>query len=102
MKVQGMMILSLLLALLIAIFAVVNVETVEVNYIFGQAKWPLILIILGSVFIGATITGSLSFLRIYRLEQEIKQLKKQTTTRQANEDHQNKDRPFGQKTAKNK
>ncbi|MGY4690448.1 LapA family protein [Salibacterium sp. K-3] len=75
MKGQSALILGAAAALVIAVFAVMNVDGVEVNYMFGTAEWPLILIILGSVLMGAVITGSLGIIKVYRLQQEIKQLK---------------------------
>ncbi|HEY9569674.1 MAG TPA: LapA family protein, partial [Metalysinibacillus sp.] len=36
-----------------------------VNYLFGAAQWPLILIILGSAFFGAIISISFSMVKIY-------------------------------------
>ncbi len=54
-KVQWQVIAGIILALIIAIFAVINVDPVEVNFLFAQAEWPLILIILGSVLCGCLI-----------------------------------------------
>ncbi|MFD2704006.1 LapA family protein [Salibacterium lacus] len=75
MRGQSALILGAAAALIIAVFAVINVDGVEVNYIFGTAEWPLILVILGSVLMGAVITGSLGIIKVYRLQQEIKHLK---------------------------
>ncbi|SFP93561.1 Uncharacterized integral membrane protein [Salibacterium halotolerans] len=74
MRGQSVLILGAAAALIIAVFAVINVDGVEVNYIFGTAEWPLILVILGSVLMGAVITGSLGIIKVYRLQQEIKRL----------------------------
>ncbi|SFE27360.1 LapA family protein [Alteribacillus iranensis] len=75
MKTQTLLILGLAAALIIAVFAVINVDSVEVNYLFGTAEWPLILVILGSVLMGAVIVGSLGMVRMYRMNQEVKQWK---------------------------
>jgi uncharacterized integral membrane protein len=48
MKFQWSLLIGLIFAVIIAVFAVVNVDTVPVNYVFGNAEWPLILVILGS------------------------------------------------------
>ncbi|MCE7793763.1 DUF1049 domain-containing protein [Salipaludibacillus sp. CUR1] len=75
MKGQWGLITGLIFVLIIAIFAVINVDPVEVNYLFGQNEWPLVLIILGSVLMGGLIVGSVGMVKIHRLQQEIKQLK---------------------------
>lgn len=80
MKVQWSLIAGMIFAILIAIFAIANVDKVAVNYLFGTAQWPLILIILGSAFFGAIISISFSMVKIYggrrkysQLEQTLKQ-----------------------------
>jgi lipopolysaccharide assembly protein A len=78
MKGQWGLITGLIFVLIIAIFAVINVDPVEVNYLFGQNEWPLVLIILGSVLMGGLIVGSVGMVKIHRLQQEIKQLKTNT------------------------
>ncbi len=78
MKGQWGIILGLLLALVIAVFAVINVESVRVNYLFGIAEWPLILIILVSVIMGAIIVGALGMVKIYQLQTELKKLKNES------------------------
>ncbi|WP_100406586.1 LapA family protein [Bacillus solitudinis] len=75
MKGQWGLIGGILAAIIIAVFAVINVEAVRVNYLFGVAEWPLILVILGSVFMGAIIAGALSMVRIYQLQSEVKRLR---------------------------
>ncbi|MFB5662193.1 lipopolysaccharide assembly LapA domain-containing protein [Alteribacillus sp. HJP-4] len=77
MKGQSVLILGLIAAIVISIFAVINVDNVSVNYMFGEAEWPLILVILGSVLMGAIVAGSLALMKIYRLRQELRQVKKQ-------------------------
>ena len=52
MKFQWTMLVGILFALIVAFFAVMNVEAVTVNYLLGTAKWPLIIVILGSVLMG--------------------------------------------------
>ena len=56
MKFQWNLLFGLLFAIVIALFAIFNVEAVQVNYIFGEAQWPLILIILCSALLGAIIS----------------------------------------------
>lgn len=57
------LVLALLFSLLIAVVAMVNGETVAVNYLFGQARLPLIVLILGSACSGALALG---FFGLYR------------------------------------
>ncbi|WP_100371978.1 LapA family protein [Bacillus sp. FJAT-45037] len=75
MRGQWNIILGLLVAIIIAIFAVINVDSVRVNYLFGVSEWPLILVILVSVFMGAIAAGALGMMKIYGLQAEIKKLK---------------------------
>jgi uncharacterized integral membrane protein len=77
MRGQWSLILGLIVAIFIAVFAVINVDPVRVNYLFGNAEWPLILVILGSVLMGAIVAGAVGMLRIYQLQAEIKRLIKQ-------------------------
>jgi uncharacterized integral membrane protein len=44
------------LAILITLFAVLNTESVEVNWVFGSGKAPLIVVILISVLFGIVLT----------------------------------------------
>lgn len=44
------------LAVLITLFAVLNLESVEVNWIFGSGKAPLIIVILISLLVGIVLT----------------------------------------------
>lgn len=77
MKFQWGLLLALIFALIIAIFSVINVNAVTVNYLFGHAEWPLILVILGSVLMGALIVGSIGMVRVFRLQRMVKRLEKQ-------------------------
>lgn len=77
MKSQWILILGIVFALIVAIFAVVNVEPVTVNYFLGTAEWPLILVILGSVFMGGVIIGAVGLFRMYSLQKQVKTLTKE-------------------------
>lgn len=44
------------LAILITLFAVLNVKSVEVNWIFGSSEAPLIIVIVISFLIGVALT----------------------------------------------
>jgi putative membrane protein len=76
-KFQWNLILALIFALIVAIFAVINVDPVSVNFLFGQSEWPLILVILGSVLMGGLIVGSVGLVRIYILQRKMKALQRQ-------------------------
>ncbi|RFU62765.1 lipopolysaccharide assembly LapA domain-containing protein [Bacillus sp. V59.32b] len=73
MKFQWIFLLGILFAIIVSIFAVINVDSVTVNYLFGTAEWPLILVILGSVLMGGFIVFSINIVKIYTLRRKIKQ-----------------------------
>nr|WP_239539953.1 lipopolysaccharide assembly protein LapA domain-containing protein [Salimicrobium jeotgali] len=75
-KGQTYIILAIIFALLVAIFAVINVDPVQVDYLFGSGEAPLILVILISVLMGGIITASVGSLRYFRLKQNYRSLEK--------------------------
>lgn len=77
MKGQGMLIAAFAFALVIAIFAVINVEQVEVNFLFAKTATPLILVILVSTLLGGLTVGLFGMLRIFKLQRQVKGLEKQ-------------------------
>ncbi|AXF57755.1 LapA family protein [Salicibibacter kimchii] len=86
MRGQWTLIMGLVAALLISIFAVINVESVAVNFLFVTTQIPLILIILGSVLMGGLAVGGVGMLKVYRLQQEVRRLKRDNAEgRQAND-----------------
>ena len=85
MKGQTYVIAALLFALIVATFAVINVEPVEVNYLFFTSESPLILVILVSTLLGGLITSGFGIAhligakkKIRRLESENQQLRAST------------------------
>ncbi|MEK5230467.1 lipopolysaccharide assembly protein LapA domain-containing protein [Lysinibacillus sp. FSL K6-0232] len=72
MKKEWNLILTLVVVLIIAAFSVINVDRVTVNYLFGEAEWPLILVIIGSVLLGALLGGLISMLKVYQLQKALK------------------------------
>jgi uncharacterized integral membrane protein len=44
------------LAVLMTLFAVLNVKEVEVNWIFGKTQTPLIIVIVASLLVGILLT----------------------------------------------
>lgn len=74
MKGQTYIISALIFAVVIAVFAVINVESVQVNYLFGTGEAPLILVILVSVLLGGLATASVGAVRYFRLRKEKRSL----------------------------
>ncbi|TGB04201.1 LapA family protein [Halobacillus salinus] len=74
MKGQTYIILALLFALVIAVFAVINVDPVQVNFLFGSGEAPLILVILISVLLGGLVTASVGAVRYFKLKRENRSL----------------------------
>ena len=72
MKFQWNLLLGLLFAIIIAIFAVFNVDAVQVNYVFGKAQWPLVLVILCSALLGAVVSGFVAMFRSVQSNRRIK------------------------------
>ncbi len=71
MKFQWTLLLGLFFALVVAIFAVINVDPVTVNFLFGTGDWPLILVILGSVLMGGIIIGSVGLFRLFVVQRRL-------------------------------
>ena len=76
MKGQTSIVLAIVFALIVAVFAVINVDSVPVNFLFVTREAPLILVILISVLMGSIITAAFGAVKIYRLQREIRQLQK--------------------------
>lgn len=85
MKNQWRLIVGLLLVLLVVVFAVLNVGTVKVNFVLFKADWPLILIILGSLFIGALIAVLMNTGTSFQVKKQLKlvQAELETTKQEA-------------------
>ena len=77
MKMQWILISALVFALITAVFAVVNVDPVQVNFMFATTSTPLILVILTSTLLGGLIVGLFGMVRQYKLQRKVKQLEKQ-------------------------
>ena len=76
MKFQWLVVLAFLFAVMIIIFSVVNVDTVTVNFILGEAEWPLVLVILVSALMGFLLSGAVALVKIFSLQKNIKALQK--------------------------
>ncbi|GMA47213.1 lipopolysaccharide assembly LapA domain-containing protein [Tetragenococcus muriaticus] len=77
MKNQWRIILGLVLTLLIVLFAVMNNMDVPINFGFSQLSAPLVIIIIGSAFLGAIVIALVATSTIWQQRKEIKGLKKQ-------------------------
>ncbi len=77
MKGQSYVILAIIFGIIVAVFAVTNVEAVEVSYLFWTAESPLILIILFSVLMGGIITAAVGAVRLFRLQRQVRNLQKE-------------------------
>ncbi|MEI4790760.1 lipopolysaccharide assembly LapA domain-containing protein [Bacillus sp. FJAT-53060] len=74
-KQQWTIILAFIFVLVVSVFAVINVRPVQVDYLFGTAEWPLILVIIGSVLMGGLIVAFAGIFQIIKLKRELKALK---------------------------
>ncbi|HZW67160.1 MAG TPA: lipopolysaccharide assembly protein LapA domain-containing protein [Pseudogracilibacillus sp.] len=74
MKNQTYVILALLFIIFIAVFSVLNVSPVEVNYLFWQGESPLVIVILISVLLGGVLTTAFGAGKFISLRRENKQL----------------------------
>ncbi|MFK5705399.1 lipopolysaccharide assembly LapA domain-containing protein [Ligilactobacillus sp. LYQ139] len=86
MKQQLKLIGAVFLALIVVIFAMVNFQRVTVNFLFGTVRLPLVVIIVGTLFIGMIITFMGAMPTILRLKTQNKQLlKKQESKKNSQE-----------------
>lgn len=83
MKMQWLILIGLVFAVIIALFAVVNVDPVPVNYMFGTAQWPLILVILASALLGFLLSGVFALVRTYALQRKVKALQKEIAVKES-------------------
>ncbi|NLP49483.1 lipopolysaccharide assembly protein LapA domain-containing protein [Bacillus sp. RO1] len=73
MKTQWYLLAGVLFTIVVAIFAVLNVAPVEVNYLFGTAEWPLVLVILFSTLMGIVIAGSIGIYQVVMVKRRMQQ-----------------------------
>lgn len=88
---QGIVLSTLVFAVITAIFAVINVEPVQVNFLFTTTDTPLILVILISALLGGLIVGFVGIFRQFRLQRQVKQLQKQLDAIHSDEDQANQE-----------
>ena len=77
MNIQWTIIAGLIFTVIIALFSYLNIVVeVPVNYYFGEANWPLILVILSSTLIGFFISSCFSSIRISQMQHKVNLLQK--------------------------
>ena len=74
---QWRVLVGILFALVVAVFAVVNVHVEPINYVFGVAHLPLVLIILGSALLGALALAVLGLMGRMKLATENRRLRRE-------------------------
>ncbi|WP_225744157.1 lipopolysaccharide assembly LapA domain-containing protein [Marinilactibacillus sp. Marseille-P9653] len=79
MKKQWSFVGAFILFLLVAILSVLNVDPVPINFGFATYEWPLIIVILGALLLGALIATLLSTVKIYQESKTRKEAEKSST-----------------------
>ncbi|MCD8492527.1 MAG: LapA family protein [Geovibrio sp.] len=74
--------IKLIIIAVVVIFAVMNVQQVEVTYFFNSpaVKMPLFLVIIASMVVGLVLSSMLYFFDRIKLTGEIRKLKKKVKT----------------------
>ncbi|GAA2974705.1 lipopolysaccharide assembly protein LapA domain-containing protein [Lentilactobacillus parakefiri] len=83
MKKQVSTIVSIILIIVIAVFALMNFESVEVNFGFASFQVPLVLLILICLLIGALIIFLFSSTQNVKKNRQYKQLESEKQQQQA-------------------
>lgn len=97
MKKQWRTIIALFIVIIIAIFSVLNVKEVSINFWFTQIRMPMILILLLSIFAGAFLIGLLTTSATLKLKKDNTDLNQQVA-----EWNKNFDKALADKTEKMK
>ncbi|WP_018658669.1 LapA family protein [Allofustis seminis] len=74
MKNQWQLVIALILSLLVAALAVLNVAPVPINLGFQIIELPLIILILGTLLVGVLVTALFSTFKIYKEHRKIQKL----------------------------
>lgn len=90
MKKQSTTIISIILLIIIAIFAVLNTATVQVNLLGAKVKMPLVLLIFVCLLIGALIIYLFSFSSHLKMTKELKELQESRVSREEVKKYQRK------------
>ncbi|WP_125762941.1 lipopolysaccharide assembly protein LapA domain-containing protein [Levilactobacillus mulengensis] len=81
MKNQWRIVVTILLVIVVAVFAILNVESVPVSFGFTTVHWPLILILLVSILIGAILMILFSTINSFQHNRAYKDLEKTSNDR---------------------
>ncbi|MFD1456694.1 lipopolysaccharide assembly protein LapA domain-containing protein [Levilactobacillus lanxiensis] len=81
MKNQWRIVVTILLVIVVAVFAILNVESVPVSFGFTTVHWPLILILLVSILIGAILMILFSTINSFQHNRAYKELEKTSNDR---------------------
>lgn len=81
MKNQWRIVVTILLVIVVAVFAILNVESVPVSFGFTTVHWPLILILLVSILIGAILMILFSTINSVQHNRAYKELEKTSNDR---------------------
>ena len=81
MKNQWCIIVTILLVIIVAVFAILNVESVPVSFGFTTVHWPLILVLLVSILIGAVLMILFSSINAFQHNRAYKDLEKTSDDR---------------------
>jgi uncharacterized integral membrane protein len=83
MRLLWRLIVGLFLAVVVAVFAVINVQVEAIHFLFGTAHVPLVLIILGSAFVGGLVVGFIGIVLQFRLRRRNSQLRREVEKHKA-------------------
>lgn len=83
MNFQWTWIFGIVFAIIIAVFSVLNVDSVPVNYAFGTAEWPLVLVILSSALLGAAVSGFVALFKAYKGKHKLKEMQKEIAAQES-------------------
>lgn len=73
MKRQGKVIIAILIVILIAIFSVMNTESIPIHFGFTTVSWPLVLVLLVAIFLGAFLMFLFATISNYQNKKTIRQ-----------------------------
>ncbi|OIJ16592.1 hypothetical protein BKP37_04985 [Anaerobacillus alkalilacustris] len=97
MKGQWGLIVGFIVALLIAIFSVINMTPVTVNYVLGTAQWPLVIVIISSVLMGGILVGGVGLYGVYKLKNQLRKIQVENEALRKKVEEVKKQKPINKK-----
>lgn len=73
MKAQAKLLLTIGLIILIVVFALLNTTPVPINFGFNTVTWPLVLVLLGALLVGALLMFLLGTLSVFQTKRAVRQ-----------------------------